>query len=392
MIDKEHIRIFLSSVLSLLFFVLCPLSPVYARSILTVETDGGADYLDGLSQLFTEANRIAPENLTGEGPLLRITPYGAVSIADDFPATAADHALTEAARRMFTLYRAMGGQTGTRSLLLQRTRNGLFSAHEGSAGTVSASLGAAMGGALQALARADAKLPAAAAAWLPQLADAFDNPGVTPPPFPVARFVRGQRTLFTLSGPDIARAGADANLAGPPGSVINILRTQGGQLQASAVFSSAAPEGFAKLYLYRNGDPLTPLANFDVAIGAGRGGKPSAEPDDHGASARTATALLPAGAIRASGKGQISAANDVDMFTLRVTSPGVLTVRSQGSSDVSARLLDRNGNPLASNDDGGAGYNFGMQTPVNPGAYLLSVQHCCGGNGNYQIDTVLSPR
>lgn len=369
-----------------------PTSTALAQSTLSIEADSNPEYLASLTQLFADANRIAPEALNGEGPLLRITPNGAVSAADKNTLSATDQALAESARRLFGLYRSLGGQTGTRALLLQRTKNGLFAAREGMAGTVSRSLGAAMGGALQAIARSDSSLPASAAAWLPQLAAAFSNPGAQPPPYPVARVPRNQRTVITLSGPEITRAGAGAILAGPPGSTINILRTEGGRLQASTVFSETTPEGFAKLYLYRSGDALKPVASFDVTVGAGRAGAAVAEPDDYGASARTATTLLQAGATRASLEGQIGTANDVDMFSLRVSEPGMLTVHSGGSSDVTAKLTDARGNPVASNDDGGAGYNFGMQTPVNPGNYLLSVQHCCGGNGKYQIDTTLTAR
>ncbi len=372
--------------------VLCLTSPAFAQSTLSVEADSNPEYLAGLAQLFNSASRIAPETLNGEGPLLRITPDGAVSTADNSRLSAVDQELAESARRLFSLYRSMGGQTGERALLFQRTKNGLFAAREGMAGTLSHSLGAAMGGALQAIARADASLPASAATWIPELAAALSSPSMRPPPYPVARVPRNQRTLISLTGPEIASAGPDAILAGPPGSTINILKTEAGHLQASTVFSETTPEGFAKLYLYHSGDALTPVTSFDIAVGAGRAGAAVVEPDDHGASARTATTLLQAGATQASRDGQIGTANDVNMFALHITEPGMLAVNSRGSSDVTARLLDSRGNPVASNDDGGAGYNFEIRTPVNPGNYLLSVQHCCGGSGNYHIDTTLTPR
>ena len=69
---------------------------------------------------------------------------------------------------------------------------------------------------------------------------------------------------------------------------------------------------------------------------------------------------------------------------------GMLTVNSRGSSDVSARLLDQRGNPIASNDDGGNGYNFALRAPLTPGRYLLAVKHCCGGGGNYHLDASLT--
>lgn len=391
--NGQRISVFclLSAVLCLVFPAIT--LPALAQATLRAEADSDPDYLASLTQLFDAANQIAPEALRGEGPLLRINPDGVVSTQDNARLSAPDQELADAARRVFSLYRSMGGQTGTRALMLQRTKNGLFAAREGSSGSLSTSLGAAMGGALQSLARADASLPATVAAWLPQLATAMETPGMPPPAYPVARVPLNQRTLITLSGPEIARAGPDAILAGPPGSTINILRTQARQMQASAVFTGASTQGFNTLYLYRSGDALTPVTSFDVAVGAGRANGPvTAEPDDHGASAKSATPLLQSGALRASRDGQIGAANDVDMFTLRVTAPGMLAVNSRGSSDVTAHLLDSRGNPIARNDDGGPGYNFGMQTPVNPGTYLLSVQHCCGGGGNYHIDAALTPQ
>jgi len=370
----------------------CAGAPVAAQPGLAVETRDGADYLDGLAHLFEDANRIAPGVLNSDGPIIRITPDGAISSAENAPLSEADQELGQAGKRLLALYRALGGQPGSHALLLQRTSNGVFAAREGSAGALSKTVGGAMGAALLSIARADASLPAAAASWIPQLATAFQTPGMRPPPYPVARIPRNQRTVINLSGPEIARAGTDAILAGPPGSIINILSTSGDKLQASTVFSQNTPDGFTKLYLYRAGDALTPVASFDVSVGAGRANPAAGEPDDHGATARTATALLPAGATHATGAGQIGAGHDIDMFTLRVTTPGVLSVTSRGSSDVAARLLDSHGNPVAGNDDGGTGYNFELNTAVNPGNYLLSVQHCCGGNGNYQIDTTLAPQ
>lgn len=388
--QKADIRYLLSCVLCLLFSILA--SSAFAQSTLRVEADGGANYLDGLAQLFDAANRVAPDTRQSNGPLLRVSPDGSVSIAGNSRPSAQDAELIENARQLFRLYRSLGGQTGSRALLLQYTRNGLFTAREGSAGAVSSTLGGAMGSALRSIARADASLPATAASWIPQLASALETPGIRPLPYPVARIPRNQRTVINLSGPEIARAGADAILAGPPGSTINILATDGDRLQASTVFSQSTPDGFTKLYLYRAKDVLTPVTSFDVSIGAGRENPATDEPDDHGATAHTATALLPAGATRATGDGKIGASNDVDMFALSVTTPGLLSVSSHGSSDLTAHLLDSRGNPVASNDDGGAGYNFGIQAAVSPGRYLLSVQHCCGGNGKYQLDTKLTPR
>lgn len=372
-------------------FMYIGISSPYSQTTLTVEADSSPEYLAALGQLFDAAKPVAAENLREDGPLLRVTPDGVLHQDIGKRLSAPDRALAETAKSVFRLYLSLGGQPGTRALLLQRTKKGLFVAREGMTGRLSSSAGAAMGGALQSLAAADPGLPMPVRTWLPQLTSAMGTPGVRPPPYPAVRVARNQRTLINLSGPEITRAGDHPILAGPPGSMINIVNTGAGRLQASAIFSQNVPEGFTKLYLYRTGDALTPIASFDVSVGSGRAGGAGPESDDHGGAPGTATLLLPAGAPGAHISGQIGAANDVDMFALRVSRPGTLAIRSLGSSDVTAQLLDSRGNPVASDDDGGKGYNFGLQTAVNPGSYLLAVRHCCGGGGNYEIDTKLTP-
>lgn len=369
----------------LLFILAAP-----AQSMVTAAADGQAEYLDALAELMADVNRIAPEDLHGDGPLLRIAADGQLSPAQK-RLSKVDRELAAAGGRLLTLYRSIGGQTGARGLLLQRTQAGLFIAREGATGTVSKNLGAAMSGALQDFAKADTTLPPIASAWVPQLAASMSRTGSPPPQNPVARLARNQRTVITLSGPEIATAGPDPILTGPRGSSIHIVRTARGQLQASVTFSEETPEGFSKLYLFRAGNALSPVADFDITVGGGARNATTAVADDHGATPQTATQLLQAGANRASLAGEFGAPDDVDMFRVNVSAPGSLAIASRGSSDVTARLLDSRGNPVASNDDGGTGYNFGIQTPVNPGNYLLSVQHCCGGGGNYHIDTSLTP-
>lgn len=389
---KMKIRGRIKNIFCLLSAMLCLLSPVYPQSTLSTEADSNPEYLSALAQLFASANQIDPAGLQSDGPLIRIMPDGMIRVAGQGKLSPPDQALAEAGRRLFSLYQSIGGKSGPKALLLQRTKQGLFVARDGMAGRLSPSPGEAMGGALQTIASADSSLPGAARAWLPLLAGALENPGASPPRYPVARIAQNQPTLITLSGPEITRAGTDPILAGPPGSMINIIRNEGRSIQASVLFSETVQQGFSKLYLYRASDALTPVASFDVAIGAGRGGRPAAPDDDHGGVRASASPLLQPGATHSSLAGKITSADDVDMFSLRITAPGMLAVNSQGSSDVTARLMDRNGNPVASNDDSGPGYNFGMQTPVNPGNYFLSVQHCCGGGGNYRIDTQLTPR
>lgn len=362
--------------------------PASAQTALSTDAVSAPDYLDGLAQLFASCNRVEPDTLLGDGPLLRISPDDPPEAIDDPALSEADRELLAAARRLFALYHDIGGKLDGRPLLLQRTRNGLFVAREGMAGAVSGSLGSGMGSALLSLAGSDASLPEPAMAWVRNLAGALAEPGKSPPPFPIARIPRGEPTTITLSAPEIAEAGADPILAGPPGSMVNILSHTGGQIKASAILPASTPSGFSKLYLYRAGNALSPIADFDIAVGSAISGQGStAAKAPHSAAA---TPLLLPGETEASREGQIAAAGAVDIFSIRVASMGMLTVNSRGSSDVSARLLDQRGNPIASNDDGGNGYNFALRAPLTPGRYLLAVKHCCGGGGNYHLDAALT--
>ena len=381
-------RVLILAASAQLLLAAMPVIPAMAQPELRAESGSHPEYLDGLAQLFTASNRIAPDMLQSEGPLLRISPDGPPATVEGADLNEADRELLAAARRLFALYRDIGGKVDGRALLFQRTRGGLFVAREGMTGALSGSLGVGMGSALLALARSDTSLPEPAAAWVRNLAAGLAQPGKSPPPFPIARLPRDEATVITLSGPEIAGAGADPILAGPPGSMINIISNTGGQIRARAVLPASTPPGFSKLYLYRAGNALSPIADFDIAVGASTAGagNPARGVDDFGAAASSATPLLRPGERQASRNGQITAAGDVDMFSLNVTSAGMLAVNSRGSSDVSARLLDRRGNAIASNDDGGGGYNFALRAPVSPGQYLLSVKHCCGGGGNYHID------
>ena len=54
----------------------------------------------------------------------------------------------------------------------------------------------------------------------------------------------------------------------------------------------------------------------------------------------------------------IDPAGEKDVYRITVTDSGTLTVHSTGSTDVYGYLLSSSGSELASNDDGGQGWNF----------------------------------
>jgi secreted trypsin-like serine protease len=92
--------------------------------------------------------------------------------------------------------------------------------------------------------------------------------------------------------------------------------------------------------------------------------------DDHGDSRLTA-ADFP---LNNPPTGIIESASDIDMFKIVVGTSGILTLSSTGSTDVKARLLDANGNPLASDDNSAGSPNFRIVTSkLKVGTYYLEV-------------------
>lgn len=378
------------------------ISVAAAQSRLSAGTDVSGDaYLARLANIIDDIHRLTPDTAPGEGPLLSILPDADVSAMPGFESLPEiDRNLARAGRRLFDLYTELGGGAGERPLFIQRTGNGLFAAREGGTGEVSGTPGRALGSALTGMGMADGAMPGAVAAILPDLVQVLaTRPGADPTfdllkalaPKPVARLARNQRTGITISGPDITRAGANAVLAGPPGSQFGKIRMVNETLETTLVLGADSADGFAKLFLFSATDALTPIASYDISISGGGAAAPAAEPDDHGASAATATVLLGAGAPGASAFGQIGDANDTDVFSLLVRAPGVLRIASQGAADVDARLSNGQGQLLSEDADSAARYNFALSVTLAPGVYYLSLTHCCGGAGGYRVDAALDP-
>ena len=122
-------------------------TPVIAQSVLTADTEiSGEAYLNRLVEIMDNIRRLVPETIEGEGPLLTILPETGDTDAELGALSDADRQLVQAGRRLFDLYREVGGNPGGRPLLIQRTANGLFSALEGENGNVSAQPGQALAG------------------------------------------------------------------------------------------------------------------------------------------------------------------------------------------------------------------------------------------------------
>ena len=127
------------------------------------------------------------------------------------------------------------------------------------------------------------------------------------------------------------------------------------------------------LYKVNPSDPTLPPGIGQPVDGGG---------DDHGDSPSAATAL----AVGSSRSGQIEPGGDVDYFRVQVTASGDLTVHTTGSLDTKGQLEDSAGGVLASDDDGGDGYNFRIAHTVRAGTYYIKVEgYNASTTGGYTI-------
>ncbi len=118
----------------------------------------------------------------------------------------------------------------------------------------------------------------------------------------------------------------------------------------------------------------------------GPGTDPGTEPsgDDHGDSLSTATVLTVDGQTTIQG---VLDAGDKDVFRLELAGSGTLTASTEGSTDTFGTLLSSSGSALATDDDGGAGYNFRLVRDVNDGdvVYLEVKGYNSSTKGSYTL-------
>ena len=127
------------------------------------------------------------------------------------------------------------------------------------------------------------------------------------------------------------------------------------------------------LYTVNPSDPTLPPGIGQPVDGSG---------DDHGDTPSSATAL----AVGSSRSGQLEPGGDVDYFRVEVSASGELTVHTTGNLDTKGQLEDSTGGVLASDDDGGDGYNFRLAHAVSAGTYYIKVEgYDATTTGSYTI-------
>ena len=110
---------------------------------------------------------------------------------------------------------------------------------------------------------------------------------------------------------------------------------------------------------------VTANRNYTVRSGSGPGGG-----DDHGDSSAAATAITLSGTTA----GELETSGDEDWFWFTLNSQTRVVAQTTGSTDTTGYLYDSDGNPIARDDDRGAGRNFLIARELGAGTYFIRVR------------------
>lgn len=350
----------------------------------TLSVEGGIDgYLAGTTPALLKDDalcRRAREAVAvlGREHVLRLEtagPAAKVSGAEGLEGPAG--ALAQDAVELVTLVKRLAGGGAGRSYLLRLGPSGLFVAADGQGGRPFTDACEAMGFLLaQLLADAGVDMGNAAAAGGPAAVLASLSRGGAGE-VPLVTLAQGGQVTVRIKGLSLA-GGEVPLLAGPPGLTVHGLRREAnGDLVATLSAGPGLPVGEVFLLAYAPGSRLSAVATWSLTVLPGE-----------------AAAPLPPAAPRPiqagqSATGTLDAGRTVARHELLVDRAGTLSVRSLGGTDVRAVLRGPDGRVVAADDDGAGGYRFRLEAAVRPGAYALEVSHCCGGAGEYTVETRL---
>lgn len=161
---------------------------------------------------------------------------------------------------------------------------------------------------------------------------------------------------------------AGALVRGPDGVTVAIETAEDGA-QLSLKASKGAIPGDAEIRLYDPSDQFRPVATLPLKVlpGAAQTAPPPPE-------------LTPGGGARG-----VLGIGETVRIPVNVAEAGQVSFSSTPGTDFAATLETTAGLPVASDDDSGGNYGFAFSALLQPGKYYLSLNHCCGGGGAFDI-------
>jgi len=197
---------------------------------------------------------------------------------------------------------------------------------------------------------------------------------------------RGSNNSLIIRGSGFGVNGIAPQVTIPNGITVGaVVLDSSEQITVPVAIAGDAALGDRRVLIYNAGNAMTPIAEFRLVVVRGSG-TPTVAADADGDTLGAATTLT----VGTSQPGRIDGNADLDLFKIVLGTGGTLTLQSIGTTDVNGELLDAGGTVLASDQDGGAWYNFKIQQSVAAGTYYLRVRHCCEGRGAYAISSSLN--
>ena len=323
-----------------------------------------------------------------------------------------DDAMIAGARRLYEIYRAVGGQRIDKHAYFERKDGRIYIGLDGEGGRW-------VNGGVQALevfreqlVEEGVTLPTAPASQAPCqgfgcLLYANYNGDA-----PLAGFApRGATQVLTLSGSGYSNTDGPPVVLTPASLYVNdVVFDSAEQIKVTLSVDQGAALGARRLHIFNQGRAFRSAGRYLVHIVASveeleaiaAGAKPPntippaaanalylggvGSDDDYGNDATAAADIVD------SLTGRLEQPGDRDVFRLVVPQNAVVSVASAGAADLMAELRDTVDKLIASDDDSGDRYNFRLSHQLAAGTYFITISHCCGGTGDYRLITTLTPQ
>ena len=321
-------------------------------------------------------------------------------------------AVIAGARRLYEIYRAVGGQRIDKHAYFERKDGRIYIGLDGEGGRWVDSGVQALEVFREQMVEGAVNQPTAPDGQAPCqgficLVSANDNVDV-----PLAGFApRGATQVLTLSGGGYSNSGGPPVVLAPASLYVNdVVFDSAKQIKVTLSVDEGAALGAQMLHIFNQGRAFRSAGRYLVhivasveeleAIAAGAKSPKTVSPaaaialylggvgsdDDHGDDATSAADIFD------NLTGRLEQPGDRDVFRLVVPQNTVVEVASTGGADLMAELRDTADKVIADDDDSGDRYNFRLSHNLAAGTYYITISHCCGGTGAYRLTTTLTPQ